>query len=54
MARYGQPMKDPVLGGCCRPERAAIEELRQALGISVGTLELRQVPFVDHLHDEAR
>ncbi len=39
MARYGQAMKDRVLGRLLPPECAAIEEVSREVGVSVGTLE---------------
>jgi len=39
MARYGQAMKDRVLGRLLPPASAAIEEVSREVGISVGTLE---------------
>jgi len=39
MARYGQAMKDRVLGRLLPPESAAIEEVSRAVWISEGTLK---------------
>jgi transposase len=39
MARYGQAMRDRVLGRLLPPESAAIEEVSREVGISVTTLE---------------
>ena len=39
MARYGQAMKDRVLGKLLPPESEAIDEVSREVGISVGTLE---------------
>lgn len=39
MARFGQAMKDRVLGRLLPPQSAAIEEVSREVGISVDTLE---------------